>query len=664
MLRRASVLLVWALVACAPSGPRRAPEPTRPHAVACASFDKRLGVRDLKLTLADAPGLRNELRGARDVLAVRVDAVACGLRVELIRTCRGPGALQPVNGASRTTRVRFSDLALLRSPRRSADAVAYGEIVAERGIGDVDVWGTELTGVGCDRATHFVSGYARGNLSLTVRSEVREQVSDAPVEVTLRRLQDPLEPCPPGKTHSEGQCVVDKACPSDERQVGQQCVPILVCPPGSSTGVRGCEGPAPRCPPSYQRQSKRCVAGPVASVIKPTPNEVVFSAQGARPAFYLDRMEVTVDAYRDCVQAGVCGLSRLRPVGEESYSEHLFNSAECNYGRAGRGDHPMNCVAYTDAATYCRYRAARLPMPAEWRRAATGLAMGDACSRAVENVCAEGGCVGQSKSAPTPGCGRGTTWPTGAKAAGATRAGVMNMAGNVSEWVGGAKPQIFGGNWLKRASVSASVGGWNEEVDAAVGFRCARLARSCPPGGTWTGERCEASPICGDGQQVRGGSCVAEGRRLVMSNGTVPSFYVDTRYQGVGASWADAASHCAEAGEALPSRHQHRWMVRDDSASSSSTEWLADRGTLSSYQELTPNGSPGAFALASDGELRTPFDRFPNVRFRCVRPVASAPTVQVAPLWTRDALDAFCQTSFSCRVLPMVGVPPCAATGH
>ncbi|HOU53511.1 MAG TPA: formylglycine-generating enzyme family protein [Myxococcota bacterium] len=74
--------------------------------------------------------------------------------------------------------------------------------------------------------------------------------------------------------------------------------------------------------------------------------------------FFIDRTEVTVAAYRACVEAGVCS----RPV---SFSL-------CNYGSPDRGNFPVNCVTWDHAATYCRWRHGRLPTEAEWEKAARG----------------------------------------------------------------------------------------------------------------------------------------------------------------------------------------------------------------------------------------------------------------------------------------------------
>lgn len=75
--------------------------------------------------------------------------------------------------------------------------------------------------------------------------------------------------------------------------------------------------------------------------------------------FCLDPTEVTAAAYERCVEAGAC-----RPARTEYKT--------CNYKRAGRADHPINCIDHDEATAYCAWRGARLPSELEWEYAARG----------------------------------------------------------------------------------------------------------------------------------------------------------------------------------------------------------------------------------------------------------------------------------------------------
>jgi formylglycine-generating enzyme required for sulfatase activity len=72
--------------------------------------------------------------------------------------------------------------------------------------------------------------------------------------------------------------------------------------------------------------------------------------------FDIDRLEVSVDDYRDCVAAGACHLDPLI-AGDERYI---------------RGEWPMVNATWYEAQDFCRWRGGRLPSEAEWERAARG----------------------------------------------------------------------------------------------------------------------------------------------------------------------------------------------------------------------------------------------------------------------------------------------------
>ena len=75
------------------------------------------------------------------------------------------------------------------------------------------------------------------------------------------------------------------------------------------------------------------------------------------PSFHLDKTEVTVAAYAQCVSAGEC---------QAAHSTHRF----CNVKFEDRDKHPINCVDLTQAAAYCAWAGKRLPTEREWEYAA------------------------------------------------------------------------------------------------------------------------------------------------------------------------------------------------------------------------------------------------------------------------------------------------------
>lgn len=134
--------------------------------------------------------------------------------------------------------------------------------------------------------------------------------------------------------------------------------------------------------------------------------------------YWIDRTEVTVAAYRACVESGCC--------------EALTPGERCNDGVAGRDDHPITCVSWAQANRYCECQGKALPTEAQWEKAARGTdgrayPWGDTpapnCSRAAMN---EGGL----------GCGTSATLPVGSRSPlGDSPYGVQDMAGNAWEWV-------------------------------------------------------------------------------------------------------------------------------------------------------------------------------------------------------------------------------------
>lgn len=203
------------------------------------------------------------------------------------------------------------------------------------------------------------------------------------------------------------------------------------------------------------------------------------------PAFYIDKYEITVSEYQQCVKAGKCKAP---------------DPEFCNYVVKGHDKHPMNCVKWEDAHEYCEFIGKRLPYEAEWEKAAragtgTPYPWGTlaSCKEAVIN---DGHTTGSVKDA-LDGCGEDGTFPVGPRPPNSL--GVFDMHGNVVEWVGnwyspdalgslyakgdlkgppsGDKKVARGGSWDDKAPNLRSsfrdarpVTQWG----GSLGFRCAR----------------------------------------------------------------------------------------------------------------------------------------------------------------------------------------------
>jgi formylglycine-generating enzyme required for sulfatase activity len=135
-------------------------------------------------------------------------------------------------------------------------------------------------------------------------------------------------------------------------------------------------------------------------------------------AYCLDRWEVTAGDYGACFQAGKCLPT---PKGKE-----------CNLGRKDRRRHPINCVNWDRAEAYCRWKGKRLPTEAEWEKAARGTDERIYPWGNQPPTCADAVFPERKEE---PGCGSQGTWKVGSKPKGASPYGVMDMAGNVLEWI-------------------------------------------------------------------------------------------------------------------------------------------------------------------------------------------------------------------------------------
>lgn len=193
-------------------------------------------------------------------------------------------------------------------------------------------------------------------------------------------------------------------------------------------------------------------------------------------AFWLDRTEVPVSAYRTCVDAHKCAPPQR-------------SSALCTWDM-GDGMLPVSCVRFQDADGYCRHAGKRLPREVEWEFAARGThpirypwgGPISSCGFAATLV----------HDATARSCtGRGPAH-VGAYAAGASPFGVLDLTGNVEEWTSdwyvehvarGAQPHsgsshvLRGGGWLSPPGLSKTTSrNWGSAVEAGanVGFRCAK----------------------------------------------------------------------------------------------------------------------------------------------------------------------------------------------
>jgi serine/threonine-protein kinase len=125
--------------------------------------------------------------------------------------------------------------------------------------------------------------------------------------------------------------------------------------------------------------------------------------------YWMDKTGVTNAMYRKCVDVGGCTKPRD--------TKYFDNSSLL--------DHPVVSVDWNQAQAYCKWADGRLPTEAEWEKAARGT---------------DGGIYPWGNDPPNAdllnyNSNIGRTTAVGSYPAGASPYGIMDMAGNVWEWV-------------------------------------------------------------------------------------------------------------------------------------------------------------------------------------------------------------------------------------
>lgn len=229
-------------------------------------------------------------------------------------------------------------------------------------------------------------------------------------------------------------------------------------------------------------------------------------------SFCMDLHEVTAQQYKACSDIGKCRRAQPEVQWPDSTEkDRKVYASLCTIGDPTKQDHPINCVSWEMANTYCKAQDKRLPTEAEWEYATRGpdgrnYPWGDeeptaahlnACGTECIAWAAKAGVKSQFPGMLYPADdGFATTAPVGKFPAGRSRFGPYDVVGNVWEWVAdwdgaysaedqknptgpaqGAKKVIRGGAW------NGSFAMWLHPafryaqdptaLSHGIGFRCA-----------------------------------------------------------------------------------------------------------------------------------------------------------------------------------------------
>ena len=226
--------------------------------------------------------------------------------------------------------------------------------------------------------------------------------------------------------------------------------------------------------------------------------------------YCINLYEVTAGEYKTCSNQGKCrrAPNEVEWPGITAKQRETYAKI-CTAGNPSRADHPINCVTWDMAVTFCKAQDKRLPTEAEWEFATRGpdgrvYPWGDDEPTALHlNACGSE-CVKWGKqngealeALYAEDDGYATTAPVGKFTKGRSRFGPYDVVGNVWEWVSdfygdydatdkanpagpasGEKKVIRGGawngsysTWLRPSFRFAQV---PDAKSHGIGFRCAR----------------------------------------------------------------------------------------------------------------------------------------------------------------------------------------------
>jgi formylglycine-generating enzyme required for sulfatase activity len=178
-------------------------------------------------------------------------------------------------------------------------------------------------------------------------------------------------------------------------------------------------------------------------------------------AFWIGKTDVTVAAYARCVSAGACTVPNSAGM------------SACLWNVRGKESHPINCVNWSQSVAFCKWIGGRLPTAKEWEYAAKG---GESRIYPWGNDAPNENRALFWKSYPSEGPA-----PAESYIGGASKYGLLNMAGNVWQWTGSnydaTHKELRGGSWVDHEQALRASNRDGDDYDLSegydeIGFRC------------------------------------------------------------------------------------------------------------------------------------------------------------------------------------------------
>ncbi|MBI2375227.1 MAG: SUMF1/EgtB/PvdO family nonheme iron enzyme [Deltaproteobacteria bacterium] len=293
------------------------------------------------------------------VVAVRLVADGCHVRVKPLERCALEAAYRPVVNASASIASVHDGRALFRQAPLGASGFA-ARLDADLAVllrtqeagrlelpSDASIQRANFADGDCQRATHVVRAIHVGQLTVDVGP-----ADDLNAAAAAFREQ---------RVHKIGSSLTNLDVDGDVAACAAAFSRNAIAPDCDrpiSIELASLESFSDEAP--MRKSGASMVTVPGGAFFRGAKAGVA-DAPGRRlevPTFQIDRTEVTSGEYAMCVRQGSCSAAGTGP--------------HCTGGVLGKERHPINCINWGQANAFCQFVGKRLPSETEWEKAARG----------------------------------------------------------------------------------------------------------------------------------------------------------------------------------------------------------------------------------------------------------------------------------------------------